>query len=88
MSDLKQFTGRRTSAHEHLMRALETGLARTEGTHTSGPLAGTTRVAWMPGFVPVEYLRAENRDRLGVTEVDPVLGGRPSPRLVPATGGV
>jgi hypothetical protein len=79
MSDLKQFTGRRTSAQEHMARAFQSGLARVGGTH--GPSGGRTNpdgteiVFWMPGFVPLEYLRAENRARLGVAGPDPVLGG-------------
>jgi hypothetical protein len=66
VSDFKQYTGRRTSAQEHLLRALTSGTAVQEG----------ERRFWMPGFVPIEYLRAENRRRLGVTEDDPVFAPR------------
>lgn len=61
MANLKQFTGRRTSPQEHLVRALTSGTAQQRGSTTF----------WMPGFVPLEYLRATNRDRLGVTADDP-----------------
>jgi hypothetical protein len=75
MSDLKQFTGRRTSPQEHLIRALTSGTAKTDGFNADG----TPRIFWMPGFVPLEYLRASNRDRLGVTEADPAFFGTGTP---------
>ncbi len=71
---------KQTSASEYLMRALTSGLARTEGHNPNG----SVRIAWMPGFVPIEYLRAENRNRLGVTGADPVFSPRPSTREVVA----
>jgi hypothetical protein len=68
MSNLKQFTGRRTPASEHLIRGLSSGTAQVRGHNPDG----TPRVYWMPGFIPLEYIRATNRDRLGVTAEDPV----------------
>lgn len=75
MSDLKQFTGRRTSPQEHVLRGIGSGTAQARGHNADG----SPRLFWMPGFVPLEYLRATNRDRLGVTEDDPVFpAGSPS----------
>jgi hypothetical protein len=68
MSELKQFTGRRTSSQEHVLRGIASGTAQVRGHNHDG----SQRLFWMPGFVPLEYLRAVNRDRLGVTEPDPV----------------
>jgi hypothetical protein len=70
--ELKQFTGRRTSPQEHLIRALTSGTAQTRGFNHDG----SPRIYWMPGFVPLEYLRATNRDRLGVTADDPCFPSR------------
>jgi hypothetical protein len=67
--ELKQFTGRRTSPQEHLLRGIASGTAQVRGHNPDG----TPCVYWMPGFVPLEYLRATNRDRLGCVAPDPCL---------------